>query len=312
MPLSSVPFLAEPLQYGEGFLCDDYCLGRVAKELGMPYVLFAGTRNPMFGNAILSRHPITGAVRSFLRADVTALRWSTRCMVSAFLPKFDVWVHCTHLDHVCESARLQQAAAAAKCISQLSGSGAAIFGGDFNALRRADYSQQQWDSIAAVRQEHDWEPPQSTLTDSLAQQGWQDAFDSLPAQGPEPLPGTNCVTYQRRPAAGEVPATCRFDTRIDYLWFRSGPTGTTGPIGGDPVADEEEPDCADPEAPKATRIQPLSYESGGPDFRDHAPVVATFDIDVAPQSQRQLPPLWISRSFDLEDTVAEGADLSDE
>ena len=42
-----------------------------------------------------------------------------------------------------------------------------IWTGDFNALTREDYNDQEWDEISAVRQQNHWESPKVALTNKV-------------------------------------------------------------------------------------------------------------------------------------------------
>ena len=74
-----------------------------------------------------------------------------------------------------------------------------IWTGDFNALTREDYSDSVWEDISNVRHVNSWESPQVKLTNKIkADHGMVDCWEL--AGKPEPI------------------KTCRFDTRIDYIY----------------------------------------------------------------------------------------------
>jgi endonuclease/exonuclease/phosphatase (EEP) superfamily protein YafD len=97
------------------------------------------------GNAILVR-PTSGA------APLATAHWNlfapreSRVAVAADLP-YGLRVCCTHLDHRDEGTRLSQ-------LQQLEGrlDGSFVLVGDLNALRRADYRDEEWDGIVRARQ----------------------------------------------------------------------------------------------------------------------------------------------------------------
>jgi endonuclease/exonuclease/phosphatase family metal-dependent hydrolase len=78
--------------------------------------------------------------------------------------------------------------------------------GDYNALSRGDYTQSQWEGIASTRRISRWEEPVSELTDNMRAAGWCDVMDTAAVK-----PG------ERTKRKGE--GTCRFHTRIDYIWL---------------------------------------------------------------------------------------------
>lgn len=144
----------------------------------------------------------------------------------AELPGDSLEVLSIHLDHVAETRRLAQlqqltwhctrAAAAgdsapvraAPPTSSSSGGplSDAVWMGDFNALTRTDYDESEWREVAAVRARSDWEAPVSELTCAITGDGGLQFVDA-------------------RVAAREAPgprSTCRFNTRIDYVFLGPG------------------------------------------------------------------------------------------
>jgi len=94
--------------------------------------------------------------------------------------------------------------------------------GDFNSLFRRDYSQLQWDEIARVRERGRWEAPFSHVMDALL----------LPPPPPHDAARSEPLLVDSRTASTiDVPAanvddiaTCRFNTRIDYILMRRVPS----------------------------------------------------------------------------------------
>jgi hypothetical protein len=68
--------------------------------------------------------------------------------------------------------------------------------GDLNSLRRADYTDEAWDKMAAIRAEGQWEEPLTFVTDTMMKWGYQDVLAEF----------------------GTPASTCRFDTRVDYIY----------------------------------------------------------------------------------------------
>ena len=76
--------------------------------------------------------------------------------------------------------------------------------GDFNALTKKDYTDDEWESICNTRTQNKWEAPQTALTDQIEMDGFID------------------LQYQFCNSKNEKPKpTSRFNTRIDYLFCKS-------------------------------------------------------------------------------------------
>lgn len=101
--------------------------------------------------------------------------------------KLRIGIFCTHLDHLSEDVRFEQLKSIEASINQFYCNETGklfILAGDFNSLKRSDYSEQQWQHIQKKRATVGLEPPQSTVTDYLITQGMLDC---------EPLKGSdNC------------------------------------------------------------------------------------------------------------------------
>ena len=85
--------------------------------------------------------------------------------------------------------------------------------GDFNALSKADYSEQDWTSIENVRKAENWELPQTELLDLIMNDEifkFEDVFSMAKDESKGIL---NNVDFTNLKSFG----TCRFDTRIDYI-----------------------------------------------------------------------------------------------
>ena len=80
-----------------------------------------------------------------------------------------VYVTCIHLDYREEPIRLKEIQSIKnKLDTILPGNDAMdnlqIWTGDFNALTKEDYTVDEWENIAAIRRENNWESPQIELT----------------------------------------------------------------------------------------------------------------------------------------------------
>jgi len=188
--------------------------------------------------AIFSRYKFTDVVfdavsRKQPRVEnaLGPLEWSgnNAFVIGAIRPNATlppIYITCLHLNHVAEPTRLSELSfITEKALHNLlpcsSGDGAEtnspatanhsgsdfkqskwpmqIWTGDFNALTREDYSDSVWEDISNIRQVNSWESPQVKLTNKIkAEHGMVDCWEL--AGRPEPI------------------KTCRFDTRIDYIY----------------------------------------------------------------------------------------------
>ena len=147
---------------------------------------------------------------------------SPRMLVASLAHEFAAFdVCCIHLDHSTEPRRLRQMAQLWHTLeTSLVATGGRILAGDFNALRRADYTAEAWELVAAVRRTNSWENPSSRLMDSL-RLGWADAWAAAAAadaRGVYPLCTVSGGSLDSLATSTCGPfSTCRFDTRIDYV-----------------------------------------------------------------------------------------------
>jgi len=77
--------------------------------------------------------------------------------------------------------------------------------GDFNALSEMDYSSSYLQKITEVRRNENWELPKFLVTNRLRER-YIDCFQKL-----------NQNT--QIPKIDQQISTCRFNTRIDYIWI---------------------------------------------------------------------------------------------
>ena len=152
------------------------------------------------GNAIASRWPIgqwsrlswhppqdAGQRRAKQRALAGDFGWNDR--------RFRVVV--LHLDHVSFVTRLAQLEGVRQALTQLEPL-PSVWLGDFNALCQEDYDTRRWALIAAVRVKNRWEAPRTEVVSWMRDAGFVDCWREAGQVGPV--------------------ETCRFDTRIDYIW----------------------------------------------------------------------------------------------
>lgn len=111
----------------------------------------------------------------------------------------DVTIYGTHLDDRSEHVRLTQF----DRLAGLVGRERAIVMGDFNALRRGDYSQGEMRKLEAAREAGGVERAMFDVTEAAAEAGWVDLVSSWAGGG-----------ELRR----ELRQTSRFGTRVDYVF----------------------------------------------------------------------------------------------
>lgn len=136
-----------------------------------------------FGNAILSRFPFTHQRKRKLKS-ARDLCCEDRAMIDVELnvnpnrsaPPKPLRIVLTHVDHTCERARELQLGEA---ISHIDSEKTHILMGDFNSLKRSDYTEEVWKELTKIRKENKWELPVSEVTDALEQNyRYTDAFAS--------------------------------------------------------------------------------------------------------------------------------------
>ena len=110
-----------------------------------------------------------------------------------------------HLDHRQETTRSKEIQTILQSFAKHGRPLPDLWMGDFNALTAADYTAKEWKEIRNVRARNHWELPVSNLTCLLTKQiGLTDAYHAVATNnrsGPD--------------------STCRFGTRIDYIYYRT-------------------------------------------------------------------------------------------
>lgn len=95
-----------------------------------------------------------------------------------------------------------------------------IWAGDFNALTKEDYDTDRWNHIATVRETNSWESPRTELTNkvSLCQVPLlllPLPIGAFPFEQVKSRGFRDCWSLFGQP---DPIKTCRFDTRIDYIF----------------------------------------------------------------------------------------------
>lgn len=125
-----------------------------------------------------------------------------RSFLTIFVPDLGFFVTNVHLDNKKEKTRMEEVKVMLEQFRMESWF-PMVLAGDFNSLRRDDYSSEQWETISQKRKEAKpipWESPKTDVTKLLEEkEGFVDCrSDVLNKSGPI--------------------ATCRFNTRIDYVY----------------------------------------------------------------------------------------------
>jgi len=184
-------------------------LKTLAERLGGFSVAFFGHSRGVYGNALLSRHPIVATRETHLRGGSEFLipegtqkfngevaKTEERHKILRGLLECDIelpvaeglatrvlTVAVTHLDHMSEEQRQTQVAHALETLQ--AGSHPACLLGDLNALTRADYSEAEWGRLEETHAENKWALPEpSRCLEALAAAGFVDAFPASRGGGP--------------------------------------------------------------------------------------------------------------------------------
>jgi endonuclease/exonuclease/phosphatase family metal-dependent hydrolase len=170
--------------------------------LSLPHRIFGESEGTYFGNGIASRYPIK------LYSNQTS-SFSTggrkRSLLQCYLDGDHSFIKdrifaVTHLDHFDENDRMKQIKEFNPLEDNID-----ILMGDMNALTRDDYSEDYYQkNIVQLREKSRWEKPCFHLTELITNQwNFQDAFKQINPH-----------------AKDEQVVTCRYKTRIDYIYLR--------------------------------------------------------------------------------------------
>ncbi|KAM0866023.1 hypothetical protein ACQ4PT_042904 [Festuca glaucescens] len=174
-------------------------LSELASALGMRYV-FAESWAPEYGNAVLSRWPIT-RWKALRVADQSDFRNVLRATIE--VPRVgEVNFHCTHLDHLDESWRMKQLNAMFRSVD-----GPHILAGGLNALDGTDYSAERWADIVKYYEEIGKPTPKVEVMKYLKGKQYVDAKDFA----------GECEAVVVVAKGQDVQGTCKYGTRVDYI-----------------------------------------------------------------------------------------------
>ncbi|EOA27111.1 hypothetical protein CARUB_v10023211mg [Capsella rubella] len=174
-------------------------LSDLAAALGMNYV-FAESWAPEYGNAILSKWPIThsNVLRIF---DDTDFRNVLKASID--VPgSGEVEFHCTHLDHLDEEWRMKQVDAIIQSTNVPH-----ILAGALNSLDESDYSPERWTDIVKYYEEMGKPIPKAQVMRFLKTKQYTDAKDFA----------GECESVVVVAKGQSVQGTCKYGTRVDYI-----------------------------------------------------------------------------------------------
>ncbi|XP_047980061.1 uncharacterized protein LOC125221826 isoform X1 [Salvia hispanica] len=173
-------------------------LSDLASALGMSYV-FAESWAPEFGNALLSRWPITK-----WRAERICDDKDFRNVIKATVEvpwMGEVNVYGTQLDHLDETWRMKQ-------INAIMHSTTPHFlAGGLNSLDSSDYSSQRWNHIVKYYEELGKPTPKVEVTNLLKERGYTDSKHFA----------GECEPVVVIAKGQNVQGTCKYGTRVDYI-----------------------------------------------------------------------------------------------
>ncbi|CAF2587268.1 unnamed protein product [Rotaria sp. Silwood2] len=181
---------------------DDEKWSKFCNLLGLNHFIYGPCQKHILGNGIASRYPIksysnqqtscfcSGGKRSLLQC----------CLYSDHPFVKDRIFAVTHLDYLNENNRLQQIKEFDPLKKNID-----ILMGDMNSLTRDDYSNNYYEkNVLELRKQSNWEKPYFDVTQLITNQ-WS-FKDALKQINPN--------------LKDEQIATCRYQTRIDYIYLR--------------------------------------------------------------------------------------------
>jgi endonuclease/exonuclease/phosphatase family metal-dependent hydrolase len=150
-----------------------------------PALVYRGDRVRVVSSAL---HMLTDGAKN----KKSAIRVRLECGEEGM--QVDVIV--THLEHKWEAQRLREVERLLRCVPE--DTSRLIILGDFNALKRSDYTEEAWQEIVNVRKQNGWEKPMTDVVARMEKEGYIDALSFV-----------NDV----------IVPTCRFATRVDYIFM---------------------------------------------------------------------------------------------
>lgn len=227
------------------------CLEAVADALSLPFVEFFGHVRGSYGNAILSKYPLTrlAAVRldggtefqfpagtKKFNGDIAKENESHRIVRGLLITDVELpgsvflRLGITHLDHMDVEQRKKQLRHIVKEFDALDHgenemeekktkkkhSTGSLLMGDLNALMREDYSAQEWQRLEERARSRDWQLPQSGDLQILRDSKFEDVAVMVAGSEAAGLESEYSKGVRLRTAPARDPMY-----RIDYGWWRS-------------------------------------------------------------------------------------------
>ncbi|KAL3828844.1 hypothetical protein ACJIZ3_017646 [Penstemon smallii] len=174
-------------------------LSDLARALGMNYV-FAESWAPEYGNAVLSKWPITKwSVQKIF--DENDFRNVIKATVDVpFTGELDVYS--TQLDHLDENWRMKQINAMIQTNDRPH-----ILSGGLNSLDASDYSLERWNDIVKYYEELGKPTPKVEVSNFLKGKGYTDGKEF----------SGECEPIVMIAKGQNVQGTCKYGTRVDYI-----------------------------------------------------------------------------------------------
>jgi len=222
-----------PFKDAEGLQRED-SLNALAKDLGDMQVHFAHATPGFerFGNAVLvdAKLQVLGEASAHLEGGsvvktkegrdkkIVRSALAVRFQAQSSSPLSRMAVIATHLDHISSVERQAQVRDICRLQRELCDGFPHLLLGDFNALKRSDYSPEEWQAVVAKHEAKGWSPPEGCLSlQLLLDAGYVDLFEAS-------MPGVGSM----KRSLAEVPALAKMtasaadpDIRIDHVFCSS-------------------------------------------------------------------------------------------
>lgn len=241
-------------------------------SIGLSHASFFGhVRSGSYGNLVASCEPLHDVEHTHLDGGTEVLTKDgmthriARGLLSATISMLgvDVRVAVTHLDHMSSRERRRQTQHLLHTLNGRGDGGAALVIGDLNALRRADYTDDEWAWHHGYNDEKHWGAPVDEADEGgvlalLAAARFVDAYAVLEHERRiehDRRIGESRPSWRGPPWTAHVRDEARPPCRIDYVHSRP------------------------PSAPGGRRLVPLAaaVESNCGEASDHQPLVLDFE-----------------------------------
>eukprot|EP00003_Mantamonas_plastica_P030461 TRINITY_DN7589_c0_g1_i1.p1 TRINITY_DN7589_c0_g1~~TRINITY_DN7589_c0_g1_i1.p1 ORF type:complete len:323 (-),score=83.74 TRINITY_DN7589_c0_g1_i1:3-971(-) len=196
--------------------CQKDCLSAMSELLGMEYQY---GEVDGYGNAVFSRFPFECYNHELFSGNKGRSRFvmKTKIDLGEEIEGQSMFLFFTHLDHISEKLRVSQAKkliAAAEAFME-GREGPYLFCGDFNALKRTDYTDFRWEKYQQRRDANGWEGIETQVTEMLDEQ-FTDAWYHVREKKGLGLPQE---AEKEKIVATSCHAGDKFGPRIDYFWL---------------------------------------------------------------------------------------------